>query len=110
MPAFCAVPDEGGAANGGPYASYLDQIPFGHAEDEVSGGGIDLSSREALGVEGTGRVGDKVRGRDGPGREVGVRHARIGQVPETLTPTVTGRGEPELLASENVGEVTGEDT
>ncbi len=74
------VADERGAADRSRDLAALDEIALLHPEHEVTGGRIDLAAGERLGVEALGRVGDDLLRRVLSRAEVGVGHARIGQV------------------------------
>src|SRR6185312_16090746 len=95
-----AVADQRRPGAGGGHLAVLDQVALGDAEDEVPGRGVDLPATEAHGVETVLDLLDHpFRGRLA-GRDVGVGHAREGQVAEALATAVAGRGDAVFLGPE----------
>ena len=92
------VADEVGVAHRLGDLAVLDQVRLGHPEDEVAGGGVDLTAAELRDVDAVGRLADDLVGIVGAVDQERVGHPHHRQVPVGLAAAVARAGRPSLRA------------
>src|SRR4051812_1238592 len=103
-----AIADQRRAAHGRGDLAVLDEVRLRNAEDEISGGRLDLAATERNGIEAALDSRDQLVLRLLAGREVGVRHSWHRQVPERLAAAVAGRPDVVLASAQQVIQVGNE--
>ena len=104
-----AVADEVGGPDRSGEPPVLDEVGLGHAEDEVAGGGVDLTAAEGGAVQAVGGGGDDVVGVGLAGQQVGVGHPDHRERLVGLPPAVAARLPALLAGPEEIPHVVVED-